>query len=749
MSVDANDRTEVNEWAVHSSVEPSDTPIAPADTHPLATAAADEARISAADDDERESRLLELIKGPIRPFKEWSWREAAYFKELREAENVEESRTNAKTEMTVEDTSAQSPETCGNPPISAKCSLARGRIPTALSCEAVQTVLSYSQSSRPSAIDSTLNVLTPLLDNYTIPITRQGPEHFSSDAQESVASLCIIMVGLPARGKTFLAQRICRNLGWHGYRAKVLNIQVAWRRLLLEYKRCHSGLDAPNMLPVDDASSSAKCTLAKSEGTSKKPPTVTCSNSERNTGITAKQKDISDPVASSSPESSLPMMGKSHKKNYVCAEQFRALTCDPESVERRLYRRVLERYAVDAKSFYASGGDVLVVNDDFITEELRDEAEALFSPLASQTFFMEVIRSNERNQKFNELKLHDKSEYPHDVNASEAQRDFARRIEYLTEVYSTLSSTCQSPGGLSEDEVTLGDVSREKDKVPGKTTRRKQRGRRYIKLWNSVEIEVQGVTGYTASRIVSYVMNLTQDKIQHPIFFVRHGESIYNAENRIGGDSVLSADGEEGANEILGFLASLKRYYCADKKRTAVGEGNVNNDDDKAGGFCSSDCRAQCENSVKVEVWTSQLRRAIQTVENSEPLLGIKNVRWSSLNEIHAGICEDLTIEEVRTQHPMIDHFRKVNKYTFRYPEGESYQDLVLRLEPVIMELENADRIVVVVAHQAVLRTLLAYFGSTSAESCVRLELPHRTIWRCTYDSKGISSLAEMKFGLQ
>ncbi|EKF28026.1 6-phosphofructo-2-kinase/fructose-2,6-biphosphatase, putative [Trypanosoma cruzi marinkellei] len=740
---------EVEEWVVHSSVEPSNAVNAPADTHPPATVVADEARKRAADDKERESRLLELIKGPIRPFKEWSWREAAYFKELREAESVEESCASAKLEMRVEDTSMQSSENRSIPPTSTKCPLTQGRVPTALSCEAVRSVLSSSQSSRPSAIDSSLHVLTPLLDNYTIPITRQGPEHFCSDAQESVASLCIIMVGLPARGKTFLAQRICRNLGWHGYRAKVLNIQVAWRRLLLEYKRCHSGYDATNMLPVDDASFSAGFPPAKSEGTPIQSKTPACSNSGRDTGITAEQNDISDTVVSSSPQPSLPMMGPSPKRDYVCAEQFRALICDPDSIERRLYRRVLERYALDAKSFYARGGDVLVVNDDFITEELRDEAEALFSPLASQTFFMEVIRSNERNQKFNELKLHDKSEYPHDVNASEAQRDFARRIEYLTEVYSTLSSTSQSTGGPSEDEGTWGDVSCAKDKVSEKRTRRKQRERRYMKLWNSVEIEVHGVTGYTASRIVSYVMNLTQDKIQHPIFFVRHGESIYNVENRIGGDSVLSADGEKGANEILGFLASLKRYYCADTNKTADGEGHVNNDDDKAGGFCSSDYRARCEKSVNVEVWTSQLRRAIQTVENSELLLGIKNVRWSSLNEIHAGICEDLTFEEVRTQHPLIDQFRKINKYTFRYPEGESYQDLVLRLEPVIMELENADRIVVVVAHQAVLRTLLAYFGSTSAESCVRLELPHRTIWRCTYDSKGISSLDEMKFGLQ
>lgn len=39
----------------------------------------------------------------------------------------------------------------------------------------------------------------------------------------------------------------------------------------------------------------------------------------------------------------------------------------------------------------------------------------------------------------------------------------------------------------------------------------------------------------------------------------------------------------------------------------------------------------------------------------------------------------------------------------------KSYQDLVQRLEPVIMELERQGNILVI-SHQAVMRCLLAYF---------------------------------------
>jgi 6-phosphofructo-2-kinase/fructose-2,6-biphosphatase len=45
-----------------------------------------------------------------------------------------------------------------------------------------------------------------------------------------------------------------------------------------------------------------------------------------------------------------------------------------------------------------------------------------------------------------------------------------------------------------------------------------------------------------------------------------------------------------------------------------------------------------------------------------------------------------------------------------RYPSGESYMDVIQRLEPVIIEIERERECVVVVAHQAVLRALYGYF---------------------------------------
>ncbi len=61
----------------------------------------------------------------------------------------------------------------------------------------------------------------------------------------------------------------------------------------------------------------------------------------------------------------------------------------------------------------------------------------------------------------------------------------------------------------------------------------------------------------------------------------------------------------------------------------------------------------------------------------------------------------------------------------YRYPEGESYLDVVQRLEPVIMEMEREREYVCIVSHQAVLRVVYGYF-------MVSMLSPHIHTQTCT-----------------
>lgn len=73
------------------------------------------------------------------------------------------------------------------------------------------------------------------------------------------------------------------------------------------------------------------------------------------------------------------------------------------------------------------------------------------------------------------------------------------------------------------------------------------------------------------------------------------------------------------------------------------------------------------------------------------------------------GVCEGLTYEEMQDKFPQEFAWRDQDKLRYRYPWGESYVDIMARLDPVLLELEHEDN-VLVVSHQAVLRCILGYF---------------------------------------
>ncbi|KAI5093702.1 6-phosphofructo-2-kinase/fructose-2,6-bisphosphatase 4a isoform X2 [Silurus meridionalis] len=203
-------------------------------------------------------------------------------------------------------------------------------------------------------------------------------------------------------------------------------------------------------------------------------------------------------------------------------------------------------------------------------------------------------------------------------------------------------------------------------------------GRRY--LVNRVQDHIQ-------SRIVYYLMNI--HITPRSIYLCRHGESELNVKGRIGGDSGLTTRGKEFARFLKQFLHS--------------------------------------QDISDLKVWTSQMKRTIQTAE----ALGVPYEQWKALNEIDAGVCEELMYEEIQQKLPLEFALRDQDKYRYRYPKGESYEDLVQRLEPVIMELERQENILVI-CHQAVMRCLLAYFLDKSAEELPYLKCPLHTVLKLT-----------------
>jgi 6-phosphofructo-2-kinase/fructose-2,6-biphosphatase 2 len=75
-----------------------------------------------------------------------------------------------------------------------------------------------------------------------------------------------------------------------------------------------------------------------------------------------------------------------------------------------------------------------------------------------------------------------------------------------------------------------------------------------------------------------------------------------------------------------------------------------------------------------------------------------------------------------------------------RYPRGESYKDVVERLEPLLVELEREENLLVV-SHQAVARCLLSYFNTIPHDKLPKelpyLEVPLHTVLKVTPTTQG------------
>ncbi|KAF8640234.1 hypothetical protein AX16_010130 [Volvariella volvacea WC 439] len=79
---------------------------------------------------------------------------------------------------------------------------------------------------------------------------------------------------------------------------------------------------------------------------------------------------------------------------------------------------------------------------------------------------------------------------------------------------------------------------------------------------------------------------------------------------------------------------------------------------------------------------------------------------------------------------------RDEDKFNYRYRGGESYRDVVVRLEPVIMELERQDNILII-GHQAILRCLYAYFHHLPQADLPYIKIPLHTVIKLTPKAYG------------
>lgn len=325
-------------------------------------------------------------------------------------------------------------------------------------------------------------------------------------------------------------------------------------------------------------------------------------------------------------------------------------------------RRDLSIHALeDLLTFLKNGGQCGIFDATNTTRERRDYIMKTCSNYSKdRILFIESICNDESiiNKNVKEIKV--KSDDYTNTKEDEAAKDFEKRIREYEKVYQPM------------DEVEDESLS-------------------FIKLIDvRKRIVLNRIQGYLPFRCVSLLMN---NNI-HPrkIFLSRHGESIYNRSEKLGGDSDLTERGLAYSKVLSEFIAKQPE-------------------------------------SKKMTIWTSTLKRTIRTAQHFDKK---KVINFKQLDEIDAGLCDGMTYKQIEKEMPNEYKERQKDKFRYRYPRGESYRDIVTRVEPVILEMEAQTDSVLILTHQAITRVFYAYLLGKKPEQCCNIEVPLHTVIEIT-----------------
>ncbi len=394
-------------------------------------------------------------------------------------------------------------------------------------------------------------------------------------------ALALIMVGLPARGKTYTARKIARYLSWLGSKTKVFNVG--------NYRRELSGTKVPHQF----------------------------FNPENESGLAARQK-------------------------------------------------AAERALDDMLNWFKTGGEVGIFDATNSTLERRRWLITQFSRGDVEVAMIESICEDQTiiSDNIRRTKLGSPDYFG--ISDQDAITDFRARIDHYVSAYQPL----------------------EEENIP------------WIKIVDAGrQVLLNRLNGQLLMSVGYFLMHL--NLIPNTIWLSRHGQSVFNTQNRVGGDSSLSPNGRLYAQSLSEFI--IDQNFP--------------------------------------EVWTSTLQRTIQTAAR----LGSPIRRWKMLDEIHAGICDGLTYDEIAVQFPDVHQRRTQDKLRYRYPQGESYEDVIQRLDPLILALEHRSEPVLVIAHQAILRAIYGYFTNKDRGSVPHLQIPLHTLIHLSPNTYGCE---EMRFAL-
>lgn len=171
------------------------------------------------------------------------------------------------------------------------------------------------------------------------------------------------------------------------------------------------------------------------------------------------------------------------------------------------------------------------------------------------------------------------------------------------------------------------------------------------------------------------------------LYLARHGQTEFNVQGRIGGDPPLTAKGRAQAQALAEHLRDTPLDW----------------------------------------VFTSTRMRSHETaapVLETHPKAHVMALR--EFDEIWAGDCENMLYSEIREKMPEVTAGRNANKYSYVYPNGESYAILQERVRRGLRRalFLAGDSPLLILGHQAINRVLLSLFLRQRTEDVPYIHIP-------------------------
>lgn len=130
------------------------------------------------------------------------------------------------------------------------------------------------------------------------------------------------------------------------------------------------------------------------------------------------------------------------------------------------------------------------------------------------------------------------------------------------------------------------------------------------------------------------------------------------------------------------------------------------------------------------KIMCSTMPRALETVTWERTYFEVE--QYSNLNPLDKGDYAGCEIEDIKEIYPVWYQKLEQDPYNTRFPGGESYKDLVNRLESCLIDMEQQVSPVLVVSHVSVIQCLLAYFRNSPIHECTSIEVPLHTVIEMT-----------------